>query len=127
MNNQERAEKLCYLLKQGHETCCDVDIHLHDTYVSYEDQGGKIEIDFDELTITNSGHISDTFGCDTKEEFGKTYITEKTSYVEFYTSRYGSTHVSLTNQYEDLKSLIDALDEYTLFMDMDLHNVLKDN
>ena len=115
MNNDQRAQTLYELLKKDSEGCFDVKVERFENQVSYQDQGGFIGIDFDELTLTQRGNCCDTFGMDSRKEIAETYVTENTINVEFWISKYGSLHASITHQYNSLKELREMMSTWPLF------------
>ena len=115
MTNEQRAKTLYELLKKDSEGCFDVKVGLFENQVSYQDQGGFVAIDFDELTLTHRGNCYDTFGMESRKEIAETYVTENTISLEFWISEYGTLHASITHQYNSLKELHEMMNTWSLF------------
>lgn len=112
MTPNERAKRLAELLEEDSILCYDVAIKQFKSQVSYEDQGGRVGIDFKELTLTERGCLEDQ-GL-SKEDF---VITPDTINIKFWGE--GPTHFSRTRQFKSLEELRTALDDWSLFADLE--------
>lgn len=119
------AKRLYDILAKDSKNCFDVDISQFEGQVRYEDQGGFIGIDFDELTLTNRGELDCTFCCKTKNEMAEIYVDEDCINLEFYETKSGTKMASITKQYSTLEDLIRGMNEWTLFPEIDLKELIK--
>ena len=115
MTNEERAERLYQLLKKDSEGCFDVKVERFENQVTYKGQGGLIGIDFDELSLTQTGDIRDTFDCDSKEDVAEQYVTGETTSLQFYKTHFGSIYATITYKFETLDLLYDAISISSIF------------
>ena len=126
MEKEERmAQKLYELLKEDSKGCFDVDVDLKDdTTVSYEDQGGKVEIDFENLTIKSTICLDD-YGEISEDEFKEEYSDENTIDIDCYPGTFDLTYGEVTNQYNSLADLRSAMEDNSVFMYLDLDTVFN--
>ena len=120
---EQMAKSLYELLLDDSAGCYDTTVDLFEDQVEYEDQGGKIGIDFGTKTFTITGHILEVFNCETRSEVGD-YINEDTTHIGFY-QRGEATYASITYQFKTFEDLKNEMLDHTVFMYLDLDKVFN--
>lgn len=116
MNIHERAKRLFELLQEDSKGCFDVDLYIDPrcTRVCYEDQVGRIWIDFENLHIVYRTCMEDMGG---PEESIDQFKNETTIDLHYYfEDEYKLHYIETTDEYDSLSDLWNDLSgRFTMF------------